>query len=367
MDARALRFGVVASVGCPPQSTREGGKFRASMASAVPPQLAHIGLVVIGRNEGERLARCLRSVPQGVGAVVYVDSGSTDDSVALARSLSVEVVELDMSVPFTAARGRNAGFARLQELERGVEAVQFVDGDCALAEGWLVAALSALDARPDVVAVWGRRREMAREATPFNRLCDLEWGQDAPGETEAFGGDVMVRMAAVVAVGGYDARMIAGEDPDFAVRLRRNGGRLLRIDADMTWHDADMHTIGQWWRRAYRCGYAYGQVSAKHAEDGGDFWRSEKRRALTWGLAVPIAIPALAAPTLGASTLLLGAYPLRAARLALRCRKQGWGSGDAALWATNCIGASFPEALGVARYYWDRVRGRGGRIIEYKR
>jgi len=346
------------------QSQREVLDSPVTMATADHPHLSRVGLVVIGRNEGERLKRCLRSVPEGVAAVVYVDSGSTDGSVAFARDLAFDVVELDMSVPFTAARARNAGLSRLRELKPDAAMVQFVDGDCALAEGWLGAALGALDAREDVVAVWGRRREVAREATPFNRLCDLEWGQDAPGETEAFGGDVMVRTAAAVAVGGYDSGIIAGEDPDFAVRLRQGGGRLLRLDADMTWHDADMHTLSQWWRRAYRCGYAYGQVSAKH--DGDGFWQSEKRRALTWGLAVPLAIPALAAPTLGASTLLLGAYPVRLARLAIRCRKEGLEPGDAALWATNCIGASFPEALGVARYYWDRVRGRDGRIIEYK-
>ena len=96
-----------------------------------------IGAVVIGRNEGERLRACLETVKNQVQSVVYVDSGSTDGSVKLARSLGVSVVELDLSVPFTAARARNAGFEYLLQIEPSVEFVQFVDGDCLIVEGWL--------------------------------------------------------------------------------------------------------------------------------------------------------------------------------------------------------------------------------------
>ena len=127
-----------------------------------PIDFGRVGVVAIGRNEGERLQRCLRSIPKGVVRVVYVDSGSTDDSVGFAHGIGAEVVALDMSIPFTAARSRNAGFARLNQLHPQLELVQFVDGDCSLAEGWLATAIAALDARPEVVAVAGRRRELAR-------------------------------------------------------------------------------------------------------------------------------------------------------------------------------------------------------------
>ena len=52
-----------------------------------------IGVVVIGRNEGPRLQRCLASVLGMAQQIVYVDSGSTDGSVQMARGLGVEVVE----------------------------------------------------------------------------------------------------------------------------------------------------------------------------------------------------------------------------------------------------------------------------------
>ena len=100
--------------------------------------MSAIGVVAIGRNEGERLRRCLECArPAWALTIVYVDSGSTDDSIALARSRGVEVVELDMSAPFSAARARNAGFERLSQIDPGVRFVQFLDGDCEVADGWL--------------------------------------------------------------------------------------------------------------------------------------------------------------------------------------------------------------------------------------
>jgi GT2 family glycosyltransferase len=298
--------------------------------------------------------------------VVYVDSGSTDDSVGFAHGIGAEVVALDMSIPFTAARSRNAGFARLTQLHPQLELVQFVDGDCAIADGWLATAIAALDARPEVVAVAGRRRELHPEASPYNRLCDLEWGQTPPGECSELGGDVLVRARAVAAVGGYDAELIAGEDPDFAVRLRQQGGVLLRLDAEMTLHDANMHHLQQWWTRAKRCGHAYAQVAAKHANSEERFWSANEKHALTWGLALPLAVPLLALPTLGASALLLAAYPARAVRLALRFERDGLSKEDARLWAVNCVAASIPEAVGIVKYHLDHVRGRQAKLIEYK-
>ena len=64
----------------------------------------HLGVVAIGRNEGERLRRCLNSVVGRGHTVVYVDSGSTDGSTELARELGADVVELDLSLPFTMAQ-----------------------------------------------------------------------------------------------------------------------------------------------------------------------------------------------------------------------------------------------------------------------
>src|ERR1700738_3404233 len=94
-----------------------------------PSIVGPVGVVVIGRNEGDRLRRCLESVRGTADRVVYVDSGSSDNSVAMSRGLGATVVELDLRIPFTAARARNEGFDRLLGEQPALRYVFFVDGD----------------------------------------------------------------------------------------------------------------------------------------------------------------------------------------------------------------------------------------------
>src|SRR5258708_15454703 len=94
-------------------------------------QHTDFGIVAIGRNEGERLKRCLRSLPVSARAI-YVDSGSTDGSEIWARDFGAEVVHLDLSSPFTAARARHAGVPRLLDLAPQISSVQSLASACEL-------------------------------------------------------------------------------------------------------------------------------------------------------------------------------------------------------------------------------------------
>ncbi len=325
-----------------------------------------IGVVAIGRNEGDRLRRCLDSVVGRADGVVYVDSGSTDGSVALGREKGVAVVSLDMSIPFTAARARNAGFEHLLAIQPAVGFVQFLDGDCEMADAWLEQALASMRENADVVVVCGRRRERARDASPFNRLMDMEW--DSPvGEADACGGDALMRVEAFRQVGGFDPTMIAGEEPELCVRLRRQGGRILRIDADMTFHDAAMTRFSQWWQRTIRNGYAYSLGAGMHGRSAEKHWVGNTRRVWFWGAILPGLFIALAWPTAGLSLLALGVYPLWALRIASRRHREfGDRGADALLYGAFCMLSRFPQILGQLRYHWHRLRGRSGGLIEYK-
>ena len=195
------------------------------------------GVVVIGRNEGERLRRCLASLARSGLPVVYVDSASTDNSRQLARESGVHVVELDDCTQLSAARARNEGLTALLELVTDCELVCFLDGDCELASGWIDHASDFLASRPEVAAVAGRRRERSPDASVWNRLCDLEW--DTPtGPASATGGDFVVRVSAFQEVGGFDESFVAGEEPELGLRLRRAGWEIERLDREMTLHDA---------------------------------------------------------------------------------------------------------------------------------
>src|SRR5262245_56163451 len=178
--------------------------------SAQTGHAVKFGAVAIGRNEGDRLRQCLRSL-SAAAAIVYVDSGSTDGSAQWARDQGAQVIDLDLNIPFTAARARNVGFRRVRECAPDLAYVQFVDGDCELITDWPRRALSFLESNGDVGAAGGRRRERYPERSIYNWLCDVEW-DGPPGETRACGGDVMIRAHALEAVGGFRDDLIAGEE-----------------------------------------------------------------------------------------------------------------------------------------------------------
>ena len=325
-----------------------------------------IGIVVIGRNEGDRLIRCLDSVGVAGRSVVYVDSGSTDGSDQAARDRGVEVVNLDLSIPFTAARARNAGFEQLRQQHPDVAYVQFIDGDCEVAAGWVEAAAETLDAHSKVVAVCGWRRERYPDRSLYNRVCDVEWRMGAVGTTHSFGGDVMIRADAFARVGGYDNGVIAAEDDELSVRLRQNGGEILRIDRNSTLHDADIHRFSQWWKRMQRGGYAYALVSSMHGAPPERKFVKEVRRTWLWGILAPISAIALAPWTHGISLAVLGRYPLTAIRTIYSTRQRGFSNADSFAWGLSCGASVFPEAVGNLKFHLARLRRQQHQIIEYK-
>jgi len=320
-----------------------------------------VGVVAIGRNEGERLRRCFDALPAGLREVVYVDSASTDESVEEARRRGIEVVALDMSVPFTAARARNAGLRRLREQWPDLRFVQFIDGDCTLHPDWLHAAVQEIEADPALAMVCGRRRELHPDASVYNRLCDMEW--DTPvGEVESTGGDALARQDAVLGAGGYDEGLIAGEEPELCARLRSSGWKIRRIDREMTLHDAGMLRFSQWWRRSVRAGHAFAEVSAMHR---GAF-RGETLSIVAWGLVVPAAALVTAPFTHGTGVLLLLGFPVLWMRILARRLARGDILPDAFLYASACTLGKFPEFAGAVRFWWNRACQRKTDLIEYR-
>jgi GT2 family glycosyltransferase len=329
-----------------------------------------LGIVAIGRNEGDRLKACLaaasavRSAGQPA-TVVYVDSGSTDGSRDAAVAAGAHVVELDLSKPFTAARARNEGFDRLMSVAPDCRFVQFLDGDCVLQGDWIDRALRTFGEKPQAAVVCGRRREKFPDATIYNKLCDVEW--DTPvGRALASGGDALVKVEAFQKVGGYNSGVIAGEEPEMCVRLRAAGYEIWRIDAEMTLHDAAMTRFGQWWNRTLRAGHAYAEGAAMHGQPPERHWVKEVRSNYVWGLIMPLTALLLAWPTYGLSLLLFAAYPLLGYRVYKYYKGRGVAPRDARLVAFFVAIGKLPSALGQLKYRWRKLTGQQSKIIEYK-
>jgi glycosyltransferase involved in cell wall biosynthesis len=330
--------------------------------------MSPIGVVVIGRNEGERLIRCFKSLMnQSLSScpIVYVDSGSTDGSTSAARQLGVHVVELDMTTPFTMARGRNAGFSYLVDNFPHIQYVQFVDGDCELVSGWLDKAKDALEQDSCLAIVCGRRRERFPEVSPYNRLADIEW--DTPvGEAKSCGGDILARVEAIKSVGGYNPSLICGEEPEMCIRLRQQGWKIRRIDADMTLHDANMLQFGQWWKRSIRGGWAIAEGRAMYGDTPEKYMIKEAFSGWLWGAVIPLVALALMWPSQGLSLILLIGYGYLAWRIYRFQRTRGLKPEHARLYAIFCTLSKFPQLLGQLKYRINQWQNKPATLIEYK-
>lgn len=320
--------------------------------------------MVIGRNEGERLLQCLKSIPTNT-PIVYVDSGSNDGSPVAAKALGAAVISLDMTVPFTAARARNQGWQQLLANYSSIEFIQFIDGDCQLFSNWISSSVDFLSINPDYVIATGRRKERFPEHSIYNRLCDIEWNTPI-GDAKACGGDALIRTSALVEVNGYRDDVIAGEEPEMCVRIRALGYKIYRLEADMTLHDANIHRFSQWWKRSVRCGFAYAQGAFLHGKKPEQHWVKQTLRACFWGGFLPLAIIVL---------LLLG-YELLAVSVALLygisflktvvIQKNPDILPIKWQWSGFMLLSKFSEFLGVLKFVGIKLTRKNAKIIEYK-
>ncbi len=324
-----------------------------------------LGIIIIGRNEGERLVRCIKSALRDTDIVVYVDSGSTDNSIESAEQLGAMIVNLDLSRPFTAARARNAGFESLKRAHPTLSYIQFIDGDCELREGWIQRGLDFLNSNPQYAAVTGRLRERFPNASIYNQLCDIEW--DTPvGESTACGGIALIRTHAFEQANGFREDLIAGEEPEMCFRMRQNGWKLYRLDTEMGWHDAAMTRFAQWWRRSKRAGFAYAQGSYLHGNSSEKYWVKETRSILFWGGVVP-AVILISGFTLSPWLFLGGlVYIAQILKIGLLHPVDRNSRKNSFLYSFFVVLGKFPQITGIIRFASLKLLSKQSTLIEYK-
>lgn len=325
-----------------------------------------VSVVVIGRNEGQRLVRCLESIKamhiDGFRVeTIYIDSASTDGSPARAAALGAQVIEVRPERP-SAALGRNAGW----HAARG-EFVLFLDGDTILHPQFVCRALASLE-DPTIAIVWGHRRELHPEDSIYNRVLDLDWIYP-PGLSEFCGGDALMRRSVLASAGGFDASLIAGEEPELCRRIRADGHAILHIDAPMTLHDLAIHRFGAYWKRAFRAGYAYAEVSTRFAGSADPLWRADARRNLIRG-SLMLALPVLMAlsifwPMLGVIAV-IAALALTG-RTFHRCNWKSNSKITRLMYAIHSHFQQVPILAGQLSHLHDRWRGYRRTLIEYHR
>lgn len=328
-----------------------------------------LSVVIIGRNEGERLAECLRSVRgllrEGFEVeTIYVDSGSVDGSVELAEAMGARVIPLSPERP-SAALGRNAGWRAAHG-----ETILFLDGDTILQPNFVAASLAEF-ASPEIAVVWGHRHETHPERSLYVRFLDLDW-VCAPGFTPYCGGDALMRRDVLEAVGGFDDTLIAGEEPELCRRIAAKGYKILHVDRPMTGHDLAITHFSQYWRRNTRAGYAYSEVSAMLRARGESFWEEEavknRNRALTYCAVALLGVAAsVELRSVWPFVAMIGFFATISLRSALKFR---WKTNDwvaLLLYGVHSHFQQIPIFWGQLKFKANRRRGTRASLVEYKR
>lgn len=143
---------------------------------------------------------------------VFVDDGSSDSTAEIARTFAVRYLyQTNQGL----AAARNAGIAA----SRG-EFVTFLDDDDVLPRTKLRSQATYLLDHPETGCVLGRQEWMTEDgAAPVSLRRDPVF--DDPGGIPM--ASMMVRRAALDAVGGFDPTFDYAEDRDLLVRLREHG------------------------------------------------------------------------------------------------------------------------------------------------
>lgn len=327
-----------------------------------------MSIVVIGKNEGERLTNCLRSVSlmdplPGLTELIYVDSGSTDDSIARAQMWKAEVIPLS-------ARGASAAVARNAGLKRAKgKYVLFLDGDMELMPTFCCEALKVFE-NPHIAVVCGHLREKDPSQSVYEQILDLNW-ISPPGVVLACGGNAMMNRHAVEQVGGYDPTLTAGEEPELCRRLRAKGYLIYRLDALMTYHTLGITTFRQYVERAFRTGYTYANVSGRFKATSDPMWRYESIHNLLKGSILVFGIPLCLAiyfifNTIFPLLFFLAAFVVMALRTAMRIHRHSSSLSLSLLYGLHAHLQHIPIFFGQLAYLRDKARERYSAAMGYK-
>ena len=261
-------------------------------------------VIVIGKNEEAHLGACLRSVQAaaaevGAAEIVYVDSASTDGSVAIAQSLGVRVLSLRPDWKHTPAAGRYIGFHHTTG-----ELLMFVDGDCVIEREWLSRAL-AYFAEPEVAGVAGFLNDLDTHGRTIPFVGERA---RAVKTLTTLRGIAAYRRTALEQAGPFNPHLRSEEEAELALRLRRAGWKLLHLPYQMGFHHRGIPQL-QAMLRNLRLGRVSGVgLTWRYACQRGQGWqfcREQLGTTMLFGLLLLLLSPGIAFFALGLTSYAL--------------------------------------------------------------
>jgi glycosyltransferase involved in cell wall biosynthesis len=212
---------------------------------AAPPLAFCFSVIIPARNEEANIGRCLDSIAQvcwdsGRYEVLVIDNGSTDATVAIARSKGARVFE---KPGLTISALRNFGASQA----RG-EVLAFIDADCTVAPDWLERASRYLTRRD--IACFGSPPGVPEQATWVQKAwCRVRQKKEPVGETDWLESmNLFLRYDLFARCGGFDERLITCEDYDLCVRLSRLGS-IVNDSSIVATHHGEAATVAHFFRK----------------------------------------------------------------------------------------------------------------------
>jgi len=192
-----------------------------------------LSVVVIGRDDGDLLAGCLRSVTEALAGMdhelVYVDSGSADESLPIASKNGARCLRV------RAAR-TTAGLARrIGAREARGEYLLFLDGDMRLQPGFVETALTVMETSGYDGAV-GIRHDIYERSGRVTSENPNFYRCTARREAQEFGGAILLRADALQRAGGWAANVLTCEEAELHARLAKHGARVVELPVPMIRH-----------------------------------------------------------------------------------------------------------------------------------
>lgn len=330
------------------------------------PAAPRLSVVVVGRNEGDRLVRCLESVSgmtplQGDFEILYVDSGSVDESPDRAREAGARIVTVEGKS--SAAVARNAGW----RAARG-EFVLFLDGAPVLDSDFPARALGVFEDEK-VALVRGARRDEKEEPTMYDTALAID-DLPPPDDFELCWGEAMVRRSVLEQTNGFDVRLMAGEWPDLCRKIRELGLSLRNVADPMVVREGEPIGFGRYWKRLRRQGYGLAEASALCRTPPLPAWAVEARRIRPIGAVALLSVPgAIALSGLTRSFLpiglLVGIFLIAALVAAIRAGGKGDGMSARFFFGLHAAFRPIPVFLGQLDFYRDATRDhRRGPVSE---
>lgn len=244
--------------------------------AANPDPLPEIDCVIVGHDCSDQLCGCLASVrtsdyPQRKLHIHYIDLGSTDDSREIAGSCwGVRVTAL--GAPRTApGAAKNAGWT-----QGSAPFIQFIDALSILDPKWLKTGVYELSADQKLGAVFGLSRKLHPVESFYNRMEEIE-SRLPDGASGVYGCDALIRRDALESTGGYDHRLIAGQEQLLSRNILRAGWKILRLETIMVLRDLPAVDLWHYLCRAYLAGYEIAAVRNDESRTGSTYLKDECR------------------------------------------------------------------------------------------